>query len=235
MNVGILDKQNNLSYNIESMITRNPELFTAPQGEALREARSEQIGAFLSTGVHRLYDVTREEFRRGVPDFLPKPAEYAGHLSIPLVAVPLSIRYFCSILNIPGWQIDEAVKSEKTVPSSTIQPPYTIWTHDGRRYAGVMGSTVSRLFESYEEASPVCEVFSLAIQFPELFDDFSILAPATYRDAGFWEKMWSGRQRFLMPSVGEYSHRFVIVTSFDDDACETLGILSRGKQINRVV
>lgn len=220
---------------LNMLTSRSPELFTAPQGEALREARSEQIGALLSHDIHRRYDVTRGEFRRLVPDFLSQLPEYGRRLNVPLVVVPLSIRDFCKILHIPGWQIDEAVKLESAAPSSAILPPYTIWTHDGSRYAGVMPRTVSQLFESYEEASPVCEVFSLALQFPELFADFSILAPATYSDAGFWLRAFSGRRQFLIPYVNleSRSHQFEIGFSLDDRTHEMNGILSRGKQINK--
>lgn len=211
------------------MLTRSPELFTAPQGEALREARSEQIGALLSHGVHRLYNVTREEFRRLIPDFLPQPAEYSDRFYIPLVVAPVSIKDFCNLLNIGD---DGRERAGKLANSTSVpRKPYTIWTHDGSRYAGFAGEQALRLFRGDEEASPLEEVFALAIQYPELFNP-QILAPGTSRDVGFWQLYLVKSREMPRVNLDRGSNRFAVWTVLHNRSFEYMGILSRGRQIN---
>lgn len=200
----------------------NPKYSLENEGKDKKiSIKENQVNSLVKFGFHKLLGISLDEYKESIPEISIQPKEYNNHFDIPLVVDPrVPISEQLEISGIKARTNIENIINVTEVPNK----PYTIWTHDARRYRHLTVEEACRKFSNDEVGSPLIEVIALYMQYPRIFKDFGIDAAGSRVD--------SREGHDYVPSLILYDTRKdVIADRIDIGPYHEFGALSRGKKI----
>lgn len=185
--------------------------------EELERIWEAQTRKLIMLGFNDQLKLSEGTYKRKLPKFLPQPENYRGRFDIPLIVDPrISLKPLHKLIGLHSTIQEENIVDVAIVP----EVPYTIWTHDASRYRQHSVKDAIGHFQPDELPSPLIEVLSLYIHYPQFFEGYGVDATGSIY----------GRES--VPSVGAMFGKPELHVGEIEHPDARWGALSRGKQIN---